>query len=75
MIWRMSLETEYDENLLEWFVLNIEKGLACISVRINDFDGALQFSQIKCKLHTFVSRAQIIERTTNETSTSEKATI
>jgi hypothetical protein len=40
-----------DEHVLEWFEMNLEKGVVYIDAQINDFDGPLQFSPTKCALH------------------------
>jgi hypothetical protein len=39
-----SFEMKTSEHLLEWFVLNVVKGVACINAQINDFEGPLQVS-------------------------------
>jgi hypothetical protein len=40
-----------DEQLFEWFNLNLENGVAHIDAQINDFDGPHQFSPTKHRLH------------------------
>ena len=44
-LWR-DLENDFvkinsDENLLEWFLINVDNGLVCINAQINDFEGPL----------------------------------
>ena len=34
-----SMEIKSDENLLEWFLINVENELVCINAQINDFEG------------------------------------
>ena len=50
-LWRdlenYSMEIKSDENLLEWCLLNVEKGLVCINTQVNDFLWPLQFSPTK----------------------------
>lgn len=41
-------------------------GLAYINAQIHDFDGPLQFSPTKPEFHPTMSRALMIETTTNE---------
>ena len=36
-----SVEIKSDENLLEWFLINVDNGLVCINAQINDFEGPL----------------------------------
>jgi hypothetical protein len=43
-----------DEQLLEWFNLNLENGVAYIDAQINAFDGPIQFSPTKHRLHPTV---------------------
>jgi hypothetical protein len=65
-----SFEMKTDEHLLEWFVLNVDKGVACINAQINDFEGPLQFSPTKRRCHPSVrSRVHLIEGSTNEGAT------
>jgi hypothetical protein len=50
-LWR-DLENDYveiksDENMLKWFLINVDNGLVCINAQINDFEGPLQFSPTK----------------------------
>jgi hypothetical protein len=57
-LWR-DLENDFvkiksDENLLEWFLFNIDKGLVCINAQINDFERPLQFSPTKRRFHPTV---------------------
>jgi hypothetical protein len=64
-----------DEHLLEWFVLNVDKGVACINAQINDFEGPLQFkfSPTKHRCHPSVrSRVHLIEGSTNEGATTDE---
>lgn len=70
-----SVEITLDEQLLDWFQLNLEKGIVCIDAQIIDFDGPLQFSPTKCRYHPSVrNRAAISEIATNERDTNEIAT-
>ena len=43
----VSMEIKFDENLLKWILINIEKGLVCINAQINDFKWPIQFSPTK----------------------------
>ena len=45
------MEIKSDEKLLEWFLLNVEKGLICINAQVVDFHGPLQFSPTKRRFH------------------------
>jgi hypothetical protein len=47
----MCVPIKSDEQLLEWFYLNLENGVVHIDPQINDFDGPLQFSPTKRRLH------------------------
>jgi hypothetical protein len=49
-----------DEQLLEWFYLNLENGVVHTDAQINDFDGPLQFSPTKRRLHPTV-REKVLE--------------
>jgi hypothetical protein len=61
--------------LLEWFLINVEKGLVCINAQINDFEGPLQFSPIKRRFHPSVrTDVLLIEEGTNERATNKRAT-
>jgi hypothetical protein len=57
-----SWETNYhiqitsDEQLLELFELNLEKGVVHIHAQINDFNGPLQFSPTKWRCHPKVGK-------------------
>jgi hypothetical protein len=61
-----SWETNYpiqitsDEQLLELFELNLEKGVVHIHAQINDFNGPLQFSPTKWRCHPKV-RKRVME--------------
>ena len=71
------MEIKSDENLLEWFLINVDNGLVCINDQINDFEGLLQFSQPKGRFHPTVrTGVLLIEEGTNATATnaSERAT-
>ena len=49
-LWRKleySMEIKSDEQLLEWFQLNLDKGIVRINAQINDFEGPLQCSPTK----------------------------
>ena len=65
-----SIEIKTDEQLLEWFELNKEKGNVYINAQINDFEGPLQFSPTKRRCHPSI-RNRV---PTNETNTAERAT-
>jgi hypothetical protein len=39
----VAIEIKSDEQLLEWFELNIESEIMCVDAEIKDFDGPLQF--------------------------------
>jgi hypothetical protein len=57
-LWRAledeSIEISTDEQLSEWFELNKDKGEVHIVGQVNDFDGPLQFSPTKRRLHPTV---------------------
>jgi hypothetical protein len=55
--------------LLEWFNLNLENEVAYIDAQINDFDGPLQFSPTKRRLHPIV-RERVQEKVLESPSTS-----
>jgi hypothetical protein len=72
-----SVEIKSDENLLEWFLINVENGIVCINAQINDFEGPLQFSPTKRRFHPTVRAGVLLtEEGTNATVTnaSERAT-
>jgi hypothetical protein len=53
-LWRSldeSVEIRNDEQLLEWCEMNLQHGTVHINAQINDFDGPLQFSPTKHRLH------------------------
>jgi hypothetical protein len=71
------VEIKSDENMLEWFLINIDNGLVCINAQINDFEEPLQFSPTKRRFHPTVRAGMLlIEEGTNVTATnvSEGAT-
>jgi len=71
------VEIKSNENLLEWFLTNIENRLVRINAQINDFEGPLQFSPTKQRFHPTVrAGVHLIEEGTNATATnaSERAT-
>jgi len=71
-----SFEIKSDQELLEWFQVNLEKGIAEIVGQIDDFEGLLQCSPTKRRCHpSFRNRAPTSEASTNVRSTSEAATI
>ena len=74
-LWRdlenISCEIKSDEQLLEWFVLNLDKGVACVNVQMNDFEGALQCSPTKRRCHPF-HRGPTNETPTNNDTPSNK---
>jgi hypothetical protein len=41
------MEIKSNENMLDWFLINVENGLVCINAQINNFEGPLQFSPTK----------------------------
>jgi hypothetical protein len=57
-----------DEQLFEWFNLNLENRVVHIDAQINDFDGPLQFSPTKRRLHPTV-REMVQEKVLETTST------
>jgi hypothetical protein len=61
----VAIEIKSDEQLLEWFELNIESGIMCVDAEIKDFDGPLQFSPSKRRCHPKV-RERMSEAATNE---------
>ena len=57
-----STEIKSDENLVELYLLNVEKRLVCMNAQVNDFHGPLQFSPTKRRFHPSVrSRVLLIE--------------
>ena len=53
------MEIKSGENLLEWFLINVEDRFVCINAQINDFKGSLQFSPTKKRFHPTV-RASVL---------------
>ncbi|TVU46529.1 hypothetical protein EJB05_06070 [Eragrostis curvula] len=55
VLWRSMVdnpvEIKSDEQLLEWCELNLQQGVVHIDAWIEDFDGPLQFSPTKRRLH------------------------
>jgi hypothetical protein len=75
------MEIKSDENLLDWFLFNVENGLVCINAQINNFEGPLQFSPTNRPYSESVLLVEegareraTNERTTNATTTNETAT-
>ncbi|RLM64230.1 hypothetical protein C2845_PM16G09010 [Panicum miliaceum] len=69
-----SIEITSDEQLLEWFQVNLEKEVVQIIVQINDFEGPLQFSPTKRRYHPSLrSRGPTNEGATSETATNVRA--
>jgi hypothetical protein len=69
-LWRylsddVAIEIKSDEQLLDWFELNIESGIMCVDAEIKDFNGPLQFSPSKRRCHPNV-RKRLSETATNE---------
>jgi hypothetical protein len=83
-LWReleCSMEIKSNEQLLEWFQLNIDKGVVHMNAQINDFVGPLQCSTMKRRCHPSVrnkapitTNERATERPTNESCTNERAT-
>ena len=74
------MKIKSDENLLEWFLINVEDGLVCINAQINVFEGPLQFSPTKRRFHP-TARASVLlieegtcERATNKIATNKTTT-
>ena len=65
-----SIEIKTDEQLLEWFELNKDKGKVYINAQINDFEGPLRFSPTKHRCHPSI-RNRV---PTNKTNTVERVT-
>lgn len=63
-LWRSiddaCIQIESDQQLLEWFVLNLKHGVVHIDAQIHDFNGPLHFSPTKCRLHPKV-RSKVSE--------------
>jgi hypothetical protein len=57
-----------DEQLLEWVYLNLENVVVHIDAQINDFDGPLQISPTKHRLHPTV-RERVREKVLEPAST------
>ena len=71
-LWReleYSMEIKSDEQLLEWFQLNLDKGIVWINAQINDFEGPLQCSPTKRRCHPSVRNRAPTTTTTNERAT------
>jgi len=62
-----TIEIKSDEQLFEWFQLNLDKGVVEINAQINDFEGPLQCSPTKRRCHPSV-------RNKTSTTTNERAT-
>ncbi|KAG2538225.1 hypothetical protein PVAP13_9NG314814, partial [Panicum virgatum] len=62
-----TMEIKSDEELFEWFQLNLDKGVVRINAQINDFEGPLQCSPTKRRCHPYV-------RNKAPTTTNERAT-
>ena len=62
-----TMEIKSDEELFEWFQLNLDKGVVRINAQINDFEGPLQCSPTKRRCHPSV-------RNKAPTTTNERAT-
>ena len=71
------MKIKSDEQLLESFQLNLEKGVVRIHARINDFKGLLQcvpcHPSVRNKAHT-TTNGRATKGPTNEGCTNEKAT-
>ncbi|KAG2551950.1 hypothetical protein PVAP13_9KG442085 [Panicum virgatum] len=69
-----TMEIKSDEELFEWFQLNLDKGVVRINAQINDFEGPLQCSPMKRRCHHLATEIPINESCPNErvTSTSNK---
>ena len=46
-----SMKIKSNEQLLEWFQLNLDKGVVQINAQVNDFEGPLQCLPTKCRCH------------------------
>ncbi|KAG2556374.1 hypothetical protein PVAP13_8NG077402 [Panicum virgatum] len=75
------MEIKSNEQLLEWFQLNLKKGVVQINAQINDFKGSLQCSPTKRRCHPYVrnkapttSNERATEGPTNVGCTNERAT-
>jgi hypothetical protein len=64
----VCFQIKNDEHVLEWFEMNLEKGVVYIDAQINDFDDPLQFSPTKCALHPKV-RERMTKKTLETSST------
>ncbi|PAN18624.1 hypothetical protein PAHAL_3G215000 [Panicum hallii] len=78
ILWREldieSIEIKSDEHLLEWFQVNLKKGVVHIIAQINDFDSPIQFSLTKHRCHPSLrNRVPTNERATRETTTNVRA--
>jgi hypothetical protein len=49
-----SIEIKSDEQLFEWYQLNVDKGVVQINAQVNDFEGPLQCSATKQRCHPSV---------------------
>jgi hypothetical protein len=58
----VSFRIKSDEQVLQWFLMNLEKRVVHIDAQINDVNGPLQFSPTKQALHPKV-RERLREKT------------
>jgi len=69
-----SIEIKSDEDMLEWFECNLNKGVAQINAQVNEFVGPLQFSPTKRRCHPSLrNKVHANERGTSESQTNERS--
>ena len=69
-----SIEIKSDEDMLEWFECNLNKGVAQINAQVNEFVGPLQFSPTKRRCHPSLrNKVYANERGTSESQTNERS--
>jgi len=69
-----SIEIKSDEDMLEWFECNLNKGVAQINAQVIEFVGPLQFSPTKRRCHPSLrNKVHANERGTSESQTNERS--
>ena len=69
-----SIEIKSDEDMLEWFECNLNKGVAQINAQVNEFVGPPQFLPTKRRCHPSLrNKVHANERGTSESQTNERS--
>jgi hypothetical protein len=55
----VATEIKTNEQLVEWFELNLQYGVMHVDVEIKNFDGPLQFSLTKRRCHLLIVKSHI----------------